>query len=365
MAQVVITSPPAIRKQILKALDDFIIPVLQYRQVLQVSADPPFDFSQLQCRVERKMLLPDKEHDNLQVVQYWEEEQMLTLRAPVLSFVYEGINYERVGVTTAMSRQMPKAAAERAVGVTEIHLPAPAIIGYPSHIPRSNGEPRAQVWPHEARYLLIKFLDRDVLVALAHRLVDLHTITHNLEIRDIPLLQMGQLYLGELQQLHNRQGAQAQLLAFMWRLKHCLLHGKPQISNSSWPGIEAMPSSVKSLDKKHRLSREVMRYVQTHLHAPLTLEAIASDFGYSTFHLNRIFQQTQGTTVMRYVTLLRVNAAKGILVKNNERTGDVANLVGFANAASFCNVFRKHTGLTPNEYRRRYTRHVMDVDSGE
>jgi AraC-like DNA-binding protein len=365
MSQVVIASSPAIRKQILQALDECIIPALQYRQVLQVFAEPPFDFSQLQCRVERKKLLPDKQHDTLQVVQYWDEERMLTLRAPAMSFVYEGINYERVGVTTAMSHKMPRAVAARAVGITEIHLPAPAIITYPSHVPRSDGKPRAEVWPYETRYLQIKFMDEEVLVALAHRQIALRTITHNLEIRDSPLLQMGLLYLGELRQLQNRQGAQAQLLAFMWRLKHCLTHGKPQISNSYWPDVESSVTPLKSLAKSNKLSHDVIRYIQTHLHAPLTLETIAEYFGYSTFHLNRVFQQAQGTTVMRYVTILRVNAAKGLLVKTNERTSDVAILVGFSTAASFCNVFRKHTGLTPNEYRRRHALHLVNVDSDE
>ena len=68
---------------------------------------------------------------------------------------------------------------------------------------------------------------------------------------------------------------------------------------------------------------------------------------------------------MRYVTIQRINAAKGLLMQTNERISDVAILVGFATSASFCNVFRKHTGLTPNEYRRRHVLHLANVDSDE
>jgi AraC-like DNA-binding protein len=167
------------------------------------------------------------------------------------------------------------------------------------------------------------------------------------------LAQLGAIYLDELQQAGSGQSSQAQLLAFMCRLRRYVDVEKPGFSNSHWPDITEITDKIEAAadTRQQLLCREIVDYIQRNLHLPLRLDEIAQRFGLSRFHLNCIFRQVLGTTVMNYVTRQRIEVAKGIVEHNSDSIHDIAQLTGFASTSSFCTVFRKHTGLTPGEYR--------------
>jgi len=342
---------PRIRKDMLKALDDYIIPVLQSQQVIQILAGPPFDFSAVQYHTERKQPLPAKEHGPLQIIRRWEKLGMVSVRDIAFGFVYTGVAYETIGITTALAWEMRAQGKEPPGGITVLRLPAPGIICYPPHIPRSSGH-RRKPWPDSTQVFCVKLMDGKVLVSLSDRGPHDNVSTHNLEIQDGALAQMGYLYLDERGQNNSLQSAQAQLLAFMSRLRRVMAQRTPHISNTCWVNPESLLNeSVCGGSKSLELCAKIIDYAQTHLHEPLSLEILSQKFGFSAFHLNRVFRQIHGTTIMHYITQLRIKAAQRIIIDTEERVGDVAKLVGFATPASFCNVFRKHTGCSPNEFR--------------
>lgn len=133
---------PRIRKDILKALDNHIIPALQSQQVIQILAAPPFDFSAVEYETERKQPLPDKEQRALQIIRCWEKQGMVSVRDTAFGFVYAGITYETIGITKAMAHEMRAGGIRPPGGITVLRLPAPGIICYLPHIPRSNGHRR-------------------------------------------------------------------------------------------------------------------------------------------------------------------------------------------------------------------------------
>src|SRR5690606_38178465 len=93
-----------------------------------------------------------------------------------------------------------------------------------------------------------------------------------------------------------------------------------------------------------------------HLHLPLSITMLAEHFNVSAFHLNRIFRASQHTTVMHYVTELRIKAAQRMLAGNVERVNEIAQLVGFNSVTHFSTVFRRYTGHTPSEYRKLHSK---------
>src|SRR5690606_11762853 len=104
--------------------------------------------------------------------------------------------------------------------------------------------------------------------------------------------------------------AQAQQLAFMYRMKRYLLSHRPGVGNTAWVlPLQNAPSSSPT-SKKQELCHKVTAYIITNLHAPLTLQGLAAQFGISTVYLNSVFRQVKGTTVMRTVTGFRIEAAK-------------------------------------------------------
>jgi AraC-like DNA-binding protein len=344
---------PQVRKHVLQALDEYIIPALRVQNVVQILAELPYDFSGVEHHIERRKLLPHKMHGPLQMVRHWKEERMVSSSMLNFGFVYEGISYERVGVTTAQAKTV-KSPSLSPAGITRVHLQSPAIICYPPCTLHSDGSLPANRWPGKTRVFCFNLTQNDLRLSISERDVQTASSTHRLQVNDPLLVQMGQIYLDELRQRDVSSGAQAQLLAFMQRLKRNLERHKPGFANSCWVDATQVNRKIDETDnpRHQELCTEIVEYIHSHLHLQLTLSLLAQRFGFSEFHLNCIFKQVLGMTVVQYVALQRIETAKFMMLNTQERINDVAQLTGFASAASFCNVFRKHTGLSPNEFRR-------------
>ena len=63
-----------------------------------------------------------------------------------------------------------------------------------------------------------------------------------------------------------------------------------------------------------------------------------------------MFKKETGISLKQYITDFRIDKAKELLSRADARISDVATEVGFDNFSYFSTVFKKTTGLTPNEY---------------
>jgi len=86
-------------------------------------------------------------------------------------------------------------------------------------------------------------------------------------------------------------------------------------------------------------------------HAPLTLRAIATTVGSSTYHLSRIFHRETGLPVHRYLNRLRLRATLERLADGEPDLTDLALSVGFSDHSHFTNAFRGEFGIPPSRFR--------------
>ena len=86
--------------------------------------------------------------------------------------------------------------------------------------------------------------------------------------------------------------------------------------------------------------------------AATSLEAIASECGFSVRTLMRNFKATTGRTIGHFVKDLRVNRAKTLLKDRSLSIKEIAFKSGFSQPSGFCTAFRNTTGITPGKYRR-------------
>ncbi|HXU83926.1 MAG TPA: AraC family transcriptional regulator [Polyangia bacterium] len=84
-----------------------------------------------------------------------------------------------------------------------------------------------------------------------------------------------------------------------------------------------------------------------------TLGAAAAAVKVSPNHLNRLLRQQTGLTFRQLLIQRRVELAKTLLRNGDESCTDVALTCGFGDSNYFARLFRKKTGLTPTEFRRR------------
>lgn len=83
------------------------------------------------------------------------------------------------------------------------------------------------------------------------------------------------------------------------------------------------------------------------------LSEIYSESGYSQTRLNTYFKQYTGTTLIAYITQKKINYACHLLTVTNYSIQEISYLACFNNLNHFNTIFKKLTGVTPTQYRKR------------
>lgn len=94
-----------------------------------------------------------------------------------------------------------------------------------------------------------------------------------------------------------------------------------------------------------------LHYIKTNFSDQLTIEHLAAQAGISKFHFCRKFKKHTGMSPMNFVTLMRIEKAKGLLGRNIPVSA-VAYKVGFNDLGNFIRSFKKVTGQTPSTYKK-------------
>jgi AraC family transcriptional regulator len=85
---------------------------------------------------------------------------------------------------------------------------------------------------------------------------------------------------------------------------------------------------------------------------PLRVSEVAQAVGVHPAHLARGFRTYFKTSLGSYIRRLRVELAARELVQSEASLATVALAAGFADQSHFTRLFKRHTGFTPNAYRR-------------
>ncbi len=86
------------------------------------------------------------------------------------------------------------------------------------------------------------------------------------------------------------------------------------------------------------------------------MEELAVMFALSRRNFIRRFKKATSNTPLEYIQRAKVEAAKKSLETSTSSVYEVMFQVGYSDSKAFRNLFRKFTGLTPNEYRGKYNR---------
>lgn len=105
---------------------------------------------------------------------------------------------------------------------------------------------------------------------------------------------------------------------------------------------------------QRRIATEAVNRINHDLQADCTVERLAAQTGTSPSSLKKYFSLIYGCPISEYVRGRRMEQACLFLRETDLSVGDVAEKVGYANQGKFGSVFKKYTGHTPLEYRRRY-----------
>lgn len=110
--------------------------------------------------------------------------------------------------------------------------------------------------------------------------------------------------------------------------------------------IEASAESMQSI------AHQAAEYIQEHYFEALTLSGIAKQFHVEHSYFSRIFKKEMGVTLMIYIAKIRIEKAKEYIQHKDSNLAEIAFMVGYDDYTYFNKVFRKHTGISPRDYKR-------------
>lgn len=109
-------------------------------------------------------------------------------------------------------------------------------------------------------------------------------------------------------------------------------------------------------DRNKLLIQKVKAYVEEHYAEELTLDDMADMIGYSTYYFMKLIKEYMGMSFGDFLTSVRMNNAKKLLISTNMSISEVGYSVGYNDANYFARVFKRQEKVTPSEYKRQYNR---------
>lgn len=98
---------------------------------------------------------------------------------------------------------------------------------------------------------------------------------------------------------------------------------------------------------------DVLQYIEEKYSGAIKLGDLAQTAGITEQHLCRLFKKNFKMRPMEYLTKVRLQHAKEMLIYSEKNISEIAKAAGFPDSSYFSAQFKKHEGVTPGEYRER------------
>ena len=119
--------------------------------------------------------------------------------------------------------------------------------------------------------------------------------------------------------------------------------------------LNVLVSLSEGSNTRNRTVLDIADYISAHASEHITLDHICKKYGYCKNYINMLFKRELGFTVHGYLTEKRILAVKGLLMTSNLSLEEIAAQTGFETYINLYKAFYKRVGVSPGEFRRRFT----------
>ena len=107
-------------------------------------------------------------------------------------------------------------------------------------------------------------------------------------------------------------------------------------------------------EQAERVITGITRYLQEHLAEEVSLSVLAEQFHLNPQYISQLFKNEIGVGFLAYLTNIRMERAKKLLLSTSLSVAEVAEQSGYGDYRVFTKVFKKSEGITPSQYRRDF-----------
>lgn len=115
--------------------------------------------------------------------------------------------------------------------------------------------------------------------------------------------------------------------------------------------VEVSSFIQENRDLAHR-ARRLMMEERLYLHLGITIDEVANMLGTNRTYFTRMMRAEFGLSFNEYVSSERIRYSQTLLSSSDSTLDEIAENCGFTDASSFCRVFKRITGTTPDSWRR-------------
>lgn len=100
-----------------------------------------------------------------------------------------------------------------------------------------------------------------------------------------------------------------------------------------------------------------IEWINNNLQKPISITEISNHLHLNKSYLCTLFKKETGTTINTFVERRRIELAQNYLSFTEYSYVDISNNLCFSSHSHFIQAFKKQTGMTPGEYRKKHFRH--------
>ncbi|HMI02741.1 MAG TPA: helix-turn-helix domain-containing protein [Pedobacter sp.] len=121
------------------------------------------------------------------------------------------------------------------------------------------------------------------------------------------------------------------------------------------------PFTIFTGQKSHldEIVKKAQAYIECKLNEKISAKHLSSMFSVGRRNFDRRFIKATGNTPAEYCQRVKIEAAKKAFEITSKTIAEVMYDLGYSDAKTFREVFRKSTGILPSEYRRKYNKGVV------
>lgn len=115
-------------------------------------------------------------------------------------------------------------------------------------------------------------------------------------------------------------------------------------------------AEVLETDKQKDFVNMVVQYIDSHIKEDISVESLASLFGYERSYFYKVFKKYTGVSVQKYVVNRRIAVARRLCTETQMPFSNIARELGYDNYVSFYKAFVKIVHNSPETYRKMYSK---------
>lgn len=107
----------------------------------------------------------------------------------------------------------------------------------------------------------------------------------------------------------------------------------------------------KGITEDELIIQKIETYILNHIMEDISLDTLAELVYFNPSYLSRFYKLNTGKNLSQFIAEAKIIKAKELLKNGNKKVEDISEMLGFKSSGYFTVFLKKHTGMTPTEYR--------------